>query len=224
MALSGKAFIAMFHDLKQGFEQEFEAWHTYEHMPERLGVPGFLRGRRYMNWDQAEHLCFTMYEGAHIETFRSPGYLERLNNPTKWSNQIQPGLSNFLRGACETVLSLGDGIGGAMGTRRITVAEPNAVAAQKLAAAALQVAGIRGVSAVHLGRHQPVVVGGATGETALRPPPSISTFDFLLLVEALDMDVLARTEAQVGAILKDAGATHVDSGAYRLGYVLQTPT
>jgi hypothetical protein len=69
-----------------------------------------------------------------------------------------------------------------------------------------------------------VVAGGATGETALRPAPSSSTFDFLLLVEALDMDVLARTDAQVAAILKEAGAIHVDSGAYRLGYLLQTPT
>jgi len=30
--------------LTEGFEREFDQWHTIEDMPERLGIPGFLRG------------------------------------------------------------------------------------------------------------------------------------------------------------------------------------
>src|SRR5687768_15044364 len=113
MPLSGKAFIVIWHDLEAGFEADFDRWHTEEHMPERLGVPGFLRGRRYLNPQQVPQVCFTLYEIAHVEIFLSPSYLKRLNSPTPWSQQVQLHMRNFVRGVCEPVLSLGDGTAGA---------------------------------------------------------------------------------------------------------------
>ena len=49
-------------------------------MPERLGVPGFLRGRRYMRTKAEDHAMFILYEAAHIDTFR-------LEDPTEWSKK-----------------------------------------------------------------------------------------------------------------------------------------
>ena len=86
-------------------------------MPERLGIPGFLRGRRYTHALDSRQV-FQLYEGAHIETFRSPGYLARLNAPTVWSSRVQPGLVDFTRGACQTLISLGEGVGGSLLTAR----------------------------------------------------------------------------------------------------------
>ena len=102
----------------QGYEREFDSWHTIEHMPERLGVPGFPRGRRYIATQRSEHAMFILYEGAHIETFRSPGLIARLNDPTEWTKRVQPGLVNFIRGPCRTVISIGEGVGGAVLTIR----------------------------------------------------------------------------------------------------------
>ena len=59
--LAGKAFVAIWHDVVPEGKAEFSAWHTRQHMPERLGVTGFLRGRRYL----AEHGTpeyFNLYE------------------------------------------------------------------------------------------------------------------------------------------------------------------
>jgi len=39
--------LAIYHDLPDHEHARFKAWHTYEHMPERVGVPGFVRARRY---------------------------------------------------------------------------------------------------------------------------------------------------------------------------------
>ena len=46
MALLGKGALANWHDVPDDAHADFNAWHTHEHIPERVGVPGFLRGRR----------------------------------------------------------------------------------------------------------------------------------------------------------------------------------
>ena len=224
MALLGTAFIVIWHDLTPGFEEEFERWHTVQHMPERLGVPGFLRGSRYMNWQQSPHVCFTFYELAHIETFRSPGYLARLNAPTEWTGRVMPGMTNFLRGACENVVSLGHGTGGAIASVRIRVggAQTN-TSGLRIAQAAVQVSGIGGVTSVHLGRQEAALAAQKTGETALRPAPSQAVFDYVLLAEAIDRRTLEREAGQIEKILIDAGAAAVDIGCYDLGFRLSAP-
>jgi hypothetical protein len=40
MALRGRAFMAVWHDIASTGEAEYNTWHTRQHMPERLGVPG----------------------------------------------------------------------------------------------------------------------------------------------------------------------------------------
>ena len=34
------------------FEEEFNAWYDTEHVPERLGIPGFESGLRYVSADR----------------------------------------------------------------------------------------------------------------------------------------------------------------------------
>jgi hypothetical protein len=47
MALLGDAAITMWADFAPEIVPELGDWHTHEHMPERLGIPGFLRGTRW---------------------------------------------------------------------------------------------------------------------------------------------------------------------------------
>ncbi|MFZ2295739.1 MAG: hypothetical protein WAW46_11965 [Polaromonas sp.] len=224
MSLHGTALIAIWHDLKPDNVDQFQRWHTEEHMPERLGVPGFLRGRRYMNWEQSPHVCFTIYEIAHMEVFRSPGYLARLNAPTEWSTRVQPGMTNFLRGPCENVLSLGSGTGGAIATARIRIADAqSALTRRKLSAAALSLSGVPGITSVHLTRHELALSGLATSETALRPPSEPVAFDYLLMLEAIDVKTLQNETLRVNQVLQDAGAMEVDIGCYVLGFELYAP-
>ena len=49
MALLGGGVLLFWHDLALGTDiDDFNRWHNREHIPERVGVPGFLRGRRVL--------------------------------------------------------------------------------------------------------------------------------------------------------------------------------
>ena len=121
MLADTKAFLAIWHDLVPDGKIEWERWHTYEHMPERIGIPGFLGGRRYMNHDDPKQCCFTMYEGNNLSVFKSTPYLKRLNNPTPWTKKSALTFKNFTRGACKCVSTSGqkNGYGGALMTIRL---------------------------------------------------------------------------------------------------------
>lgn len=48
MGLLGSGALAIWNGIAPEAEREFDRWHTYEHIPERMALPGFLRGRRYV--------------------------------------------------------------------------------------------------------------------------------------------------------------------------------
>ena len=80
----------MWWDVAPEARAEWEDWHTSEHMPERLSIPGFTVGKRLINHDLGRYRYGTIYGGDDLEVFRSPAYLERLNNPSEWSLRVQP--------------------------------------------------------------------------------------------------------------------------------------
>lgn len=109
MAMLGKAAIAMWWDIAPAWRAEFEDWHTHEHFPERMGVPGFLRGTRWTSAQGGEGF-FVLYELEAYETLVSPGYLQRLNAPTPWSTKLMPQHRNMIRSQCRVVESVGGGL------------------------------------------------------------------------------------------------------------------
>ncbi|MEO1491405.1 MAG: hypothetical protein AAFV19_04540 [Pseudomonadota bacterium] len=79
--MSGTGRLALWHDCAPGHEAEFEAWYKTEHLPERLSVPGFLRGRRWEAVHGAPRF-FTFYETTGPEVLTSAAYRARLEAPT----------------------------------------------------------------------------------------------------------------------------------------------
>lgn len=224
MPLLGQALVGIWHGVQAGREDDYLAWHTTEHMPERLGIPGFLRGRRFTNWALAPHPTFTLYEGAHIETFRSPGYLARLNEPTAWSNSVQPAMTSFLRGGCEVLLTIGQGVGGAVATFRLAgSAEQRSAFEHGLMTAALRLRALHGVTSVHVARHQAEVTGAETAETRMRPSVHQGSFSHLVLLEGLSTAILSRLAAESRAILEGVDARDIASDIYALDFALTSP-
>jgi hypothetical protein len=43
------AILALWNDYPAAMAEEYEAWHTFEHVPERLTVPGMRAARRYIS-------------------------------------------------------------------------------------------------------------------------------------------------------------------------------
>jgi len=115
MPLAGSAVLAIRNDIAPGGDAEFDHWHTTEHIPERVSVPGFLRGRRY-NAIAGNPTYFTLYETDTVAVLQSPAYLARLNAPTPWTAKCIQLFRNNRRTACRTTVSLGAGMGGVLAT------------------------------------------------------------------------------------------------------------
>ncbi len=110
MPLLGKAAMLLSFDIVPEAITEHDDWHTHEHLPERLAIPGFFRGSRWVAL-HGQPAYFVMYEVASLETLVSSAYLQRLNNPTPWTSKIMPSYRGMVRGLCAVEASYGVGMG-----------------------------------------------------------------------------------------------------------------
>ncbi len=120
MSLAGTGVVAIWHDLLPAAKDDFYEWHNREHMPERVGIPGFRRGRRYIAVVGAPEF-FNLYEADSPEVVGGRDYLERLNAPTEWTKRVVPSFRNVARSVCQVAFTGGVGSGGAMLTMRFDV-------------------------------------------------------------------------------------------------------
>ena len=118
MGLLGTGFLAIWNGIVLEAEDDFYRWHNTEHMPERVGVPGFLRRRRYLSTTRPRDF-FTLYETETVETIRSAPYLARLNDPTPWTQRVLPHFRDMVRNGYRVVASSGRGQGGVLLTARL---------------------------------------------------------------------------------------------------------
>ncbi|MGQ0664617.1 MAG: hypothetical protein ACT4P2_13780 [Pseudomonadota bacterium] len=121
MSLVGHGAIAIWNDIAPDGRASFYAWHGREHVPERVGIPGFLRGRRYVAIHGSPEF-FTLYETAGPQTISGVDYLTRLNNPTPWTREAVKAFRNTARSLCRVVATHGFGQGGLLATWRYDVA------------------------------------------------------------------------------------------------------
>jgi hypothetical protein len=117
----GQAALAIWFDVDPAGEDEVNRWYPRQHLPERLSVPGFLRGRRYQATGPGPRF-FTLYETADSGVLASPAYLERLNNPTDWTRRALPSFRRMIRNVYRTVAQAGDAAESHVFTARISPA------------------------------------------------------------------------------------------------------
>lgn len=120
MALKGLGAVIIWNDIAPEGRDQFYDWHINEHIPERIDVPGFLRGRRYIAADaktQPEFL--TLYETENEAILSSDAYLARLNNPTEWTRSATSHFRNTSRCLTTIIVAKGAGMGRFMATLRI---------------------------------------------------------------------------------------------------------
>jgi hypothetical protein len=113
--------VAIWHDLVPEARDEFYDWHNREHMPERVGIPGFRRGRRYLAVAGGPEF-FNLYEADSPEVLGGQDYLNRLNAPTEWTRRVVPSFRNVARSICRVAYTAGVGQGGFMLTQRFDIA------------------------------------------------------------------------------------------------------
>ena len=104
------AFLALWNSISEpALQQEYETWHTIEHVPERVGTPGFVWARRYRRCEPAGSVSgagadsatyFTLYGLAGMQALLSPRYQDLLDRPSPWSAQMRLIFTQFRREPC----------------------------------------------------------------------------------------------------------------------------
>lgn len=110
MSLLGNAAVLIWNDVIETERDAFYRWHDKEHIPERLALPGFLRGRRYRGSGVTEWL--TLYEADDVAVLTSPAYLARLNDPTPLTQSTVRAFRNTARSICVVEKTTGASTGG----------------------------------------------------------------------------------------------------------------
>jgi len=240
MPITMHAFLAIWSDVKPDMAREWYRWHTEEHMPERVGIPGFLAGRRYdlvptdiapaAPSERVLQHCYMMYEGDRLMTFKGDAYLERLNNPTPWTRAMASGFHNFSRGACELATTSGDGYGGFALIMRFEEgggdSDLSAATLEALDHFVTTLPGLEGVTAAHFGFCQPEITNIETAETKARAGQVEQLFQSVLLVEGYDIALLTKHFGAIEANLDALGmpASKARFGFYALSHLLTERT
>lgn len=150
MSLLGRGVVAIWHGLKDEGRAGFYEWHNNEHMPERAGIRGFLRGRRYKDGNDPAQLL-TLYETVDTDVLTSREYLERLNDPTPWTVESIRAFTDLSRALAEVVFSRSTGDGAVVRAFKFDVGGDDAATVRDRLIQRLQsIQLVEGVVGVHL--------------------------------------------------------------------------
>jgi hypothetical protein len=119
-ALLGRAAVLIWNDVAPEGRDAFYAWHDREHVPERLALPGFRRGRRFAKAGHSPE-WLTMYEADDIGALTSREYFARLNAPTPATSAALKHFRNTSRAVCRIACSLGSSTGGHVLALRLNI-------------------------------------------------------------------------------------------------------
>lgn len=217
MALLGKATLGVWNEVDPAIEDSFNDWYVREHIPERVSVPGMLRGRRYRA-DVGTPRYMALYEASTLDVLTTGHYRWQLDHPTPWTSYVMPGFRVAQRGICDVLATAGDGIGGSATVIHFSGEDRfRSWLEQRVAA----LPGMRQVLAAHAWAGSSGEPKSPTTELALRAAPDRG-IEWVLMIEASEPAAVdAAREAVLAADPKAHGATDIRPyPTYRLLYTL----
>lgn len=220
MPLLGSAAMLLSFDIVPDAIAEHDRWHTHEHLPERLSIPGFLRGTRWTNAGTQGPRYMVVYEVQSLAVLASDAYLTRLNNPSPWTQQMMPHYRGMQRGLCAVVGSFGFGQGGTAALIRFTPEAAQADALQRwlLAEALPAIPTTPGLGSAHL--LQGAQQAAMTNEQRIRGADR--GVDAAIIVTGYDGEAVAAYAQQLCTAggLAERGSGELSCAIYRCGYSL----
>jgi hypothetical protein len=194
--LAGEGAVAIWNGISDEGRAEFYAWHLAEHMPERVGIPGFLRGRRYRAADDKTHPeFFTLYETQTFEVTQGADYLNRLNAPTPWTKSATAHFKTTSRALTRVVASFGVGSGGALLTLRFDVPDDESERG-RLSSLMMGVSTLPEITGAHVLKGDDVASGAKTAESKDRKDIE-QPARWVVLVEACSVEALTGARAKL---------------------------
>jgi hypothetical protein len=104
-----KALLMAAVDFSNVDEQDFHAWQDQEHIPERLAVPGFINGQRWVGADNPK-ISVNTYDLENLAVLESAPYLAfAYDNASAWTKRLSPSFRRLMRSTANQ-LAPGDAI------------------------------------------------------------------------------------------------------------------
>jgi hypothetical protein len=221
MPLLGEAAVAMWWKVHPERRAEFGDWHSHEHFPERMSIPGFRRGSRWTSTLEADGF-FVLYELEQYKTLTSKEYLDRLNAPTSWSTRMMPHHLDMVRSQCRVVASFGGGVATSLATIRLSPdAGKETVLKTVLVEMLRELAPKPGLTGAHLLLTDTPKTSSPTTEQQIRGADGAA--DWIILLSGYDPDVVQRLIANrlSSSALRHAGARENSKiGHYTLAFTM----
>lgn len=183
--------LLLWNDVDERRRAEYDCWHTMEHVPERVWLPGYRCADRLRRLGGVGASYFTRYELDDLDCLQSAAYQDLVDRPTPWSASMRPSLRSFVRRTYDVWAEAGPTRGSATWVRRAVWKGPmlDAAAAAALAAQLLGQGEPAGVTRVVIGHQR------ASGPQAIAnadAAPAGDEFVFLLdIAGAADTTALA---------------------------------
>ncbi len=212
--------MVLYYDIAPDFIGDHDDWHTHEHFPERLSIPGFVRSSRWIN-TAGNPRYLVVYEVSDVSVLSDAPYLERLNNPTPWTARMMVHFRGMTRGFCRLTASSGAGLGHALLSFRYLPA-PGRESELRDWLKAQVLPGLSG---------RPGIVSACLLEPAAKPPMTReqgirgqdADLPSVLLVTGYGADAMSRVaeeELSTAAFERHGAAAVTATGSYRLDLLL----
>ncbi len=203
--MSGTGVLAVWNNRRKEDEADYENWYQSEHLPERLGVPGFLRGRRYQAV-VGDLEFFTWYEVASPAVLRSAPYKKCLENPTPWTQRIMSGtFTDTSRTVCRRQVLWGE----VFGPAAVAIRLPGALDPAQAKTAIAGLLDARTLARAELWTSDEQPGEGAMAEEAIRGPDA-------KIASCLLLEFLRDPDAQAAADRLNGSLAGANLGIYRL--------
>lgn len=209
----------MWWDMAPEMKLEFEHWHSHEHFPERLGVPGFQRASRWTSAAGGEGI-FVMYELTSYAILSSDAYVRHLNTPSPWSMRMMPHHRNMVRSQCHVLESSGSSVARNALTLRVSPMQDGAdelrAFFKALCTALVQRPGIVGANLL---RHQTPLVAETTEQRIRNSADRVADWVFVVHgYETHAVQSLVDADLSAGALRASGAADGAISGLYTLSH------
>ncbi|WNJ91036.1 hypothetical protein [Bosea sp. 685] len=179
----GAGFLVIANSVEPAALADYEAWHSFEHVPERLTMPGFLGGRRFVRGRGQERRFLTLYDLDSPDALDTPEYRHLLGNPTPASRLMRPLMGDFRRFVYRERARFGAGCGSHLGFLR-WVAQEDGMQEDGLQddiAALAAMIGHSGIAALRIGGSQETAP-----HPAFAPDPALSVRHAAAMVSGTD--------------------------------------
>ncbi len=205
----------MWTDVLAEHEAEFNSWYNEQHLTERLAVPGIHNARRYVSNASPRYLAY--YETESSAVMASNYYIERLANPTEWTQRVMPWFVDTVRTVCKVVANFGHGVGGVAQTLTFSIEQAEDAHLSWLSEHALpKAASHLGCVRVQLWHNDAAITNRPSPEQTMRPQRD-SAADWVIIVEAVNDIALQEIIQPIEKILQEHRVTNIRvQGPYQL--------